>query len=155
MDHTSSSLAARLAALIDGQANTLVTSSVPSPSSSVTLSRSLLPTSSSSPLDSIAQAAGWTLPILENVARRLLAESTIVNADYPGLTRNRVRPLLPADVHTEADFLLRWLDAAQLLAPPPRVVEPYRYPRPLVVTSGDEMVQRLITTPYPNMAKGV
>lgn len=149
MHHNASSLAARLAALIDGQTSASAVSTMPSPPSSILSSPSLQPAPPSSPLDPAAQAAGWTLPILESIARCLLVEPTIVDADYPGLTRNRVRPLLPADVHNEADALLHWLDAAQLLARPASAAEPYRHPRPLLVTKSDDIVQRLVTTPYP------
>jgi hypothetical protein len=149
MDPTFPSLAARLAALIDGQTSALALSTVPSTASSPPSSPSLQSAPPPSPLDAAAQAAGWTLPVLENIARCLVTDLTIVDAQYPGLTRNRVRPLLPENVRSEADPLLRWLDAAHVLAPPASAAEPYRHPRRLLVTGLDDLVQRLVATPYP------
>ncbi len=154
-----SPLAARLAALIDGPADGpspdgqqyQERSFVHAPAAPDTQSatRPVQSTPAPSSLDSAAHAAGWTLPILQLVARILLTDEAINQAQHPGLTRNRIRPLLPDYLRKEADTLLHWLDAAHLLAPPVSQMEPFRHPRPLTCSTAEELVRRLMATPYP------
>jgi hypothetical protein len=153
------SLAARLAALIDGPADVPSDTSErhqehisghPSTSSSMQSPTRPSPVPAPpSPLDTAAHAAGWTLPILHSVARHLFTNEAINEAQHPGLTRNRIRPLLPDHLRKEADTLLHWLDAAQLLAPPVSQMETFRHPRPLTCKTTEDLVRRLAATPYP------
>jgi hypothetical protein len=91
---------------------------------------------------------GWTLQILEQLAQRLLTDPAIVASQHPGVTRNRVRMLLPDYLKSQDEHVLRWLDAAHLLAPPVTPTEPFRHPRKICCATTTELIRRLVAMLY-------
>ena len=101
-------------------------------------------------LDVVPHAAGvWTSQERAAFAERLLIDPTIATAQHPGITRSRLRALLPEHRKAQAEELLQWLDAAHVLAPPITPDAPFRHPRRLTCTTAADLRARLAATPHP------
>jgi hypothetical protein len=96
-----------------------------------------------------AYAVGWTLRLLQDVATRLLECSNKGEMQHPGVAPKRVRAILPDHLKVQYMLVLRWLDAAHVLAPPVAVTDPFRHPRLITCSIAAELVARLVATPYP------
>ena len=100
--------------------------------------------------DVVPHAAGvWTPQERAAFAEQLLADSTIAAAQHPGVTRSRLRALLPEHRKAQAEELLQWLEAAHVLAPPSTPAAPFRHPRRLACTTATDLRERLAATPHP------
>lgn len=98
-----------------------------------------------------AYAAGWTMPLLQEVATRLLEQSSTDEIQHPGVAPKRLRVLLPDHLKAQYIHVLRWFDAAHVLAPAVTPKDPFRHPRPIVCSTVAECIARLLATPYPEV----
>jgi len=133
-------LAQRLAALIDGAAVHAI--AVPEHASLGTAARA-------------SAALDWTPPERAAFIEQLLIDPAITDAQHPGVTRSRVRALLPDHRKTQIDAVLKWLDAASVLAPPLMPAAPFRHPRRLRHTDAAALAERLADTPFPHGGESV
>lgn len=91
----------------------------------------------------------WTLLELAAVSEQLLTDPAIVYSQHPGVTRSRIRAILPEHRKAEAEQILHWLDTAQILAPPITPEAPFRHPRTIACATAAELADRLAAVPYP------
>lgn len=98
-----------------------------------------------------AYAAGWTMPLLQEVATRLLEHSSTDEIQHPGVAPKRLRVLLPDHLKAQYIHVLRWFDAAHVLAPAVTSKDPFRHPRPIVCGTTAEFITRLLATSYPGV----
>ena len=80
---------------------------------------------------------------------RIAASPAITAGAKPGLTRNRLRALLPPEQRSLANQLYVWFDAAGLLADPSRPDLRWREPRALHSHEPAWIAVRLAATPIP------
>lgn len=169
MPQVQSSLAYRLASLIDGVVSTEdvvpaeYSFDMPNATQDDLGSRLLVMTPVAPPVNSDeladvradAYAAGWTMPLLQEVAMRLLEQSSMDGMQHPGVAPKRLRIILPEHLKAQYLHVLRWFDAAHVLAPAVMPTEPFRHPRPLVCSTVDELIMRLLVAPYPEVEDSV
>jgi hypothetical protein len=91
----------------------------------------------------------WTPQERGAFAERLLADTSIGAAQHPGVTRSRVRAMLPDHRKAQDEQMLQWFDAAQVLAPSITPDAPFRHPRRLTCTTPTDLLARLAATPHP------
>jgi hypothetical protein len=91
----------------------------------------------------------WTTHERTALVDRLLHDARIGNTQHPGITRSRLRTLLPEHRKAQVDAVLQWLEAAQVLAPPITPASPFRHPRRLASTTVPELLGNLNATPHP------
>lgn len=165
MPQVQSLLAYRLASLINGVVSTGDT--LPTENSFDTLDASqdrdendLLVATPSAPLTTIdelvdvhadAYAAGWTMPLLYDVATQLLEQSNKDALQHPGVAPKRMRAVLPDHLKVQHLRVLHWFDAAHVLAPSVTTTDPFRHPRPIICDTVADLVARLLATPYPSV----
>jgi hypothetical protein len=91
----------------------------------------------------------WTVHERTVLVDRLLHDASIGNTQHPGVTRSRLRTLLPEHRKAHVDAVLQWLEAAQVLAPPITPALPFRHPRRLICTTPEKLLCKLNATPHP------
>lgn len=84
---------------------------------------------------------------------RTLADPSVTGGPFPGLTAQRLRPLLEPGHRPLAAMVLAWLDQAGLLEAPASTVEPFRHPRALRSTDLEQIVAHLARTPVPDRSE--
>jgi len=163
MPQVRSSFAYRLASLIDGVVLTEDTSTINHSFNILDASQAkdehalLVATPVAQPVDvdelaevhADAYAAGWTMPLLYDVATQLLKQSSTDTLQHPGVASKRLRAALPAHLKAQHLRVLHWFEAAHVLAPAVTATDPFRHPRPLVCSTAADLVARLVATPYP------
>ncbi len=132
------SLAQRLAALINGAP---VSATYPEANTNAATRAN----------DMASSTTQWTSEVLALVGERLLNDAAIIAAQHPGVTRSRIRAVLPDHLKAQDEQLLHWLDAAEVLAPPITLNEPFRHPRRILCTTVRELVERLCAMPHPGL----
>ncbi len=96
-----------------------------------------------------AGTPSWTAHERTALVDRLLHDASIDNTQHPGITRSRLRTLLPEHRKAQVDAVLQWLEAARVLAPPITPASPFRHPRRLASTTAAELLGNLNATPHP------
>jgi hypothetical protein len=93
---------------------------------------------------------GRMRPVLvEALIKRLLSDPAILGATPPGLTKNRLKPLVEGQL---VEPLLLWLDAAEVLTDPSKPEVRWREPRVLRSADLAWIAERLRATPLPDAA---
>jgi hypothetical protein len=87
--------------------------------------------------------------LVEALIKRLLSDPAILGATPPGLTKNRLKPLLEGPF---VEPLLVWLDAAAVLTEPSKPEVRWREPRVLRSADLAWIAERLHATPLPDAA---
>ncbi len=126
-------LAQRLAALIDGDDPPAMDDMEHAPNTRAAL----------------ADTSCWTVHERTALVDRLLHDASIGTTQHPGITRSRLRTLLPEHRKAQVDAVLQWLEAARVLAPPITPASPFRHPRRLASTTAAELLGNLNATPHP------
>ena len=91
----------------------------------------------------------WTAHERTALVDRLLHDAHIGTTQHPGITRSRLRTLLPDHHKAHVDAVLQWFEAAHVLAPPITPTLPLRHPRRLVSTTAADLLRQLDATPHP------
>ncbi len=87
--------------------------------------------------------------LVEALIKRLLSDPAILGATPPGLTKNRLKPLLEGPL---IEPLLVWFDAAEVLTEPSKPAVRWREPRVLCSADLAWIAERLRATPLPDAA---
>jgi hypothetical protein len=87
--------------------------------------------------------------LVEALIKRLLSDPAILGATPPGLTKNRLKPLIEGPL---VEPLLVWLDAAEVLTEPSKPEVRWREPRVLRSADLAWIAERLRATPLPDAA---
>ena len=85
--------------------------------------------------------------LVEALIKRLLSDPAILGAAPPGLTKNRLKPLVEGPL---VEPLLVWLDAADVLTEPSKPELRWREPRVLRSADLPWLAERLRGTPLPD-----
>jgi hypothetical protein len=101
----------------------------------------------------ITSLTHWTPSELAAFSEQLLTDPAIVYAQHPGVTRSRIRAILPNHRKAQAEQVLHWLDVAQVLARAITQDAPFRHPRPIACATAADLADRLAAVPYPASAE--